>query len=460
LANSRARPDSVVLSRVIAASLITLLATVGAGCADQPPAAPDQTIISGLPAGIVISNVQSRSTTAGTKGPSESIAMATETGVAYVSMEPGTFPSVVTVDIRNRTTGGASRHIPVIDGGFDPVQIEAREGDLLAITDSTATGVRTLRTLIVPARRPPTVVRSNPAKGRVDVALNVIVSVIFSEPINPKTLSPTSLRLLHDGNPVTGSVRLSDNAWTAEFVPDNPLAAQSSYELVITQEIRDLDGDVLEHDYESDFRTGGGPAIPLNGVITGIVTERTPEGIRPLVNVRVYAWVQIGPYGYSRGDVPTDANGRYRMDLLPPGSTVILYPYTSASYPAKYDQPCASIVELADPSVAMDIELVPEDHPLPETATSLPLITGIVYELNGDVRQPVAGAHLSFDTQGHSENDFPSLATTTTDVSGRYAFCRMPSSGNLHVTKDGYVLQTHEVSVKGSTQLDVELKKL
>jgi len=30
----------------------------------------------------------------------------------------------------------------------------------------------------------------------------------------------------------------------------------------------------------------------------------------------------------------------------------------------------------------------------------------------------------------------------------------------LHVTKDGYVLQTHEVSVKGSTQLDVELKKL
>ena len=148
------------------------------------------------------------------------------------------------------------------------------------------------------------------------------------------------------------------------------------------------------------------------------------------------------------------------MDLLPPGSTVILYPYTSASYPTNYDQPCASIVELADSSAAMDIELVPKDHPRPETATSLPLITGIVYELKGGVRQPVAGAYLSFDTQRYSDNDFPSLATTTTDASGRYAICRLPSSGNLHATKNGYVPLYQAVSVKGSIQLDVELKKL
>jgi hypothetical protein len=197
------------------------------------------------------------------------------------------------------------------------------------------------------------------------------------------------------------------------------------------------------------------PTTGGKGIITGIVTERTLEGIRPLANVRVYAWVQIGPYGYSRGDVPTDTRGSYRVDLLPLGSTVFLYP----AYPPSDNQPCASIVELADSVAAMDIELVPQEYPLPEAATSLPLITGIVYEMKGNVRQPVAGAYLNFDTQSHSANDFPSLATTTTDVAGRYALCRLPSGGNLHVEKDGYVPYIHDVVVTGSSQLDIELKK-
>jgi len=41
--------------------------------------------------------------------------------VAYVSEAPKTFPEALSVSIRNQTTGGPSRSVEVIDGGFDPV---------------------------------------------------------------------------------------------------------------------------------------------------------------------------------------------------------------------------------------------------------------------------------------------------------------------------------------------------
>jgi len=391
-------------------------------------------------------------------------------------MEPGTFPSAVTIEIRNRTTGGASRLIPVIDGGFDPVQIEAREGDLLAMTDSTATGVRTLMTFTVPTRRPPTVVRSNPAKGRVDVALNVIVSVIFSEPIDPKTLSATSLRLLHDGNPVTGSVRLSGNAWTAEFVPDKPLAAQSSYELVITQDIRDLDGDVLEHDYESDFRTGSSDSpCTLYGVlvvptcsneISGVVTLRTPEGTRPLgqVSVGVGGYFTVPPdiqTSFGRGAYSDDI-GKYTVKGFPNGVfNVSAGDIENGRFGVRYDQPCAVRIDLAAPTFTADVELFSVDSPMPDATRSPPLITGIVFEQTENGKRPIAGAKIFLETLwGGAE------ARTTTDENGRYALCRVPRGG-LYAMKPGYELKSGDpnfvevVDLAGLTekQLDIEMKR-
>ena len=263
------------MNRLRIAFLVIPLALGGAACSDQTASGPDgadNNTVTPVPPGMVISNPLSSSANAGAEVGLASIAMSGDS-VAYVSLTPQTLPNAANVQIRNRSTSGATTLVPVIQGGFDPVAVAARAGDELILTISMYGGGTSTMSVVVPARHPPTVVRTSPAKGRTDVALNVTVTVVFSEPIDPKTLSATSVRLLHDGNPVSGSVRLSDNAWTAEFVPDKALEPLSSYELVVTQDIRDLDGDSPNALYSVDFTTQESSGVGLVGSYSASVTD-------------------------------------------------------------------------------------------------------------------------------------------------------------------------------------------
>ena len=243
------------MNRIITASLIVPLALGGAACSDRTPAGPDNTTTPHEPPGIVVSNPRSSSTPASALGGRTSISFSSEATVAYVSVVPGTYPGAVDARIRNRTAGGAVKIVEIVEGGFDPVAVEAKAGDELDLTFSMNDMTITM-TLEVPPRRPPAVVRSDPPTGRIDVALNQALTVIFSEPIDPTSLSAASVRLVHDGEPVSGTVALADNGWTADFFPDNPLEPLARYELVVTQDIRDLDGDALEVSYSVTFVTG------------------------------------------------------------------------------------------------------------------------------------------------------------------------------------------------------------
>ncbi|HMI56149.1 MAG TPA: Ig-like domain-containing protein, partial [Gemmatimonadaceae bacterium] len=220
---------------------------IGAACSDHSPSAPvDTTSI--LPRGFVVSNAQVNVGTAspvasGSVAASSSLNIAT--GLAYVSAVPGTFPSATTATVRNQTRSGASRLIPIIDGGIDPVGIEAAAGDELALTLLSPGGGAIQMTVVVPPRRPPGVVRTNPSKGRSDVAMNVQVVVVFSEPIDVSTVTASSIALQENGNAVRGHVQLSADGLSAEFIPDGLLQPQTRYTLVINTGIRDMDGDAL-----------------------------------------------------------------------------------------------------------------------------------------------------------------------------------------------------------------------
>lgn len=196
--------------------------------------------------------------------------------VAYVSALPGTFPGAITVQIRNRTTGDTpTPQIAVSDGGFDPVAVSASEGDELELAILQPDGKVTFVHLTVPHRVPPVVVRTSPPKGRTDIALNAMPVVVFSEPIDPATLTLTSVQLLRGGTPVAGTVRLEEDGFTAQFTPGAPLEPSTTYELVVTREILDLDGDPLEAEVRVDFTTD---AIQSSGVGTLVVSNVTTGG--------------------------------------------------------------------------------------------------------------------------------------------------------------------------------------
>ena len=248
------------MKRIITAALIIAFAIGSAGCSDRPAAAPDNPVTTDLPTGLTISSAMPMPAVPG-NGVSVSSAGGNE--VAYVSMAPQTYADAVSFEIRNQTSGGISQVYAAVDGGLDPVAVSAHAGDLLALTVRTA-GVTTTLRLAVPVRRPPVVVRTNPAKGRVDVALNINVSVVFSEPIDARTLDSAALQLLQNGNPSRGAVRLADNAWTAEFAPESSLTPLATYALLVTQRIRDLNGDSLAAPYHSTFTTCPFYADPRN----------------------------------------------------------------------------------------------------------------------------------------------------------------------------------------------------
>ncbi len=108
-------------------------------------------------------------------------------------------------------------------------------------------------------------VRTNPHRGKTDVAVNASIVIVFSEPVADRSLTSSSVRLLRGTTPVAGTVSLLQGSGTAAaFVPAASLDANTEYRLEVTRAVRDLDGDAVQAAVTVEFRTGqsstGSPA--------------------------------------------------------------------------------------------------------------------------------------------------------------------------------------------------------
>jgi hypothetical protein len=77
-------------------------------------------------------------------------------------------------------------------------------------------------------------------------------------------------------------------------------------------------------------------------------------------------------------------------------------------------------------------------------------LTGTIFETVDGVRQPVPGAAV----WAYNENDVD-LASTKSDLQGRYFLCNLPPVVALTVAKDGYQIEV----VPAVGERDVELKR-
>ena len=195
--------------------------------------------------------------------------------VAWVSAPPGWVDGAESATITNLRLG-ETLPVTVAEGGFDPVAVPAVEGDSLEVRVTSTSGRVTLVRAAVPGRRRPRVVRTQPARGRTDVAVNSVIGAVFSEPIDPATVSDSTVRLLRDGVAIAGTVRLAaGSSFSIEFVPAAALAPATTYRLVLDDRIRDRMGDPLEPPEPVEFTTFGGAGT---GAI--VVTART-SGVDP-----------------------------------------------------------------------------------------------------------------------------------------------------------------------------------
>jgi hypothetical protein len=181
-------------------------------------------------------------------------------GAGWVSLPPGSVPDGQSATIRNERSG-ANIIVTLVDGGFDPIAIEASVDDTVFV-DITRSGNRAPLTgfQVIAIRKAPSVVRTSPTPGKKDVPLNAAIVAVFSAPIDPATLSPSSFGLLRGSTPVPGSVRLvGTSGISAEFVPDSALAPLTSYQLFVTQTIHDVNGVPLAPFESITFSTDSSP---------------------------------------------------------------------------------------------------------------------------------------------------------------------------------------------------------
>jgi N-acetylneuraminic acid mutarotase len=190
------------------------------------------------------------------------LASTTVTGTAFVSLPPGTVPDAEEATVVNSRT--QQTIVPlVLDGGFDPVQILAEPGDTIVTTMRAGSSVLAYAKSLVPVRSRPRVVRTSPSRGRRDVAINSIITVIFSEPIDTASLTPTSLTLVQGSDTITGAILATGGSpVSAAFRPEDPLAYATQYSLLFSPDIRDASGDRLEVEAPVVFSTVADPVAP------------------------------------------------------------------------------------------------------------------------------------------------------------------------------------------------------
>ena len=92
--------------------------------------------------------------------------------------------------------------------------------------------------------------------------LNASIVIVFSEPIDSASVTGETVQLRRGSVIVDGEARFRDSAHTTVFfTPAALLAPATTYELIITQGIRDLDGEPLDAAVTLEFTTvttGGG----------------------------------------------------------------------------------------------------------------------------------------------------------------------------------------------------------
>lgn len=113
----------------------------------------------------------------------------------------------------------------------------------------------------------PTVSSTVPADAATGVALNQQVAAIFSEPMDPLTITTATFTLTQGTTPVSGTVTYVGT--TATFTPSSNLAGSTTYTATITTGVKDLAGNALASNKVWSFTTGTTAAVGPAPVLLG-----------------------------------------------------------------------------------------------------------------------------------------------------------------------------------------------
>ncbi len=103
----------------------------------------------------------------------------------------------------------------------------------------------------------PTLSSSTPASNATAVSTNTAVSLVFSEDIDPLTITATSITLTLNSTPVACAVSLANDIRTVTLTPYAELGTSTTYTITVTSAVADLCGNAFSQSTRT-FTTGSG----------------------------------------------------------------------------------------------------------------------------------------------------------------------------------------------------------
>ena len=176
----------------------------------------------------------------------------------------------------------------------------------------------------------PTVVATDPLNLATGVALNKVITGIFSEAMDPLTVTSLTFTLANGVTPVAGAVTYSGT--TATFTPTSNLLSSTTYTATFTTGVKNLAGTSLASNYVWTFSTSApvGPApINLNsaarfGILAGVgVSNNAGFSVINNLDVGIYPGVRSSVTGFPPATIVGGAI--YASDdIAPPGTAAML----------------------------------------------------------------------------------------------------------------------------------------
>jgi hypothetical protein len=161
-------------------------------------------------------------------------------------------------------------------------------------------------------------------------------------------------------------------------------------------------------------------------------------------------FVEFAVNGRRHGEwcyVRTDQSGQFV--LYAPDSTINVH----FEKPG-FVQPCAVAAEVPGPELRVEVTststLESLDPPRPQSTQGASL-TGVIFEVTNGVRKPIAGAKLLAQ-----RFDGIDVATTVSDLQGRYFLCNLPAVARVWVIKPGLPPEVFSIDSSQTTR-DIEL---
>jgi len=176
----------------------------------------------------------------------------------------------------------------------------------------------------------PKVNSTDPLSLATGVALNKVVSAVFSEAMDPLTITAMSYTLMSGTTPIAGTVNYSGT--TATFTPTGGLVSGNTYTATITTAAKNVAGVTLANNYVWTFSTGAplGPvgvdlkSVARFGIIAGVgVSNDAGFSVINNMDVGIYPGARSSITGFPPATIVNGA--MYASDdAAPPGVAAML----------------------------------------------------------------------------------------------------------------------------------------